>query len=254
MLIKAAINGMRTRGEHPLIPITPNHQAMEAKAAVEAGAGAIHVHICGRDGQESLKPDDIARSLEAIRSSCPDVPIGISTGAWIVPDLKKRLSLIKSWEKLPDFASVNMHEEGAVQVAKLLLDRGVGVEAGICDGQDAKIFVRSDIANKCLRVLIELAEESMPAALTTLELIEAVLNHVKLPRLLHGENVTAWELIKVAVAKGYDTRIGFEDVLTLPDGTYADGNASLIAVACQIAALDAVDLLNHYEGERNDST
>lgn len=239
MLIKAAINGMRTRAEHPLIPITPNQQAMEAKAAVEAGAGAIHVHICDRDGQESLKPDDIARSLEAIRSSCPDVPIGISTGAWIVPDLKKRLSLIKSWEKPPDFASVNMYEEGAVQVAKLLLDRGVGVEAGICNGQDVEIFVGSDIANKCLRVLIELAEENMPAALTTLELIEAVLNRVKLklPRLLHGENVTAWELVKVAVARGYDTRIGFEDVLTLPDGTYADGNASLIAAACQIAAV-----------------
>jgi uncharacterized protein (DUF849 family) len=212
---------------------------MEAKAAVEAGAGAIHIHICDRDGQESLNPDDIARSLEAIRSSCPDVPIGISTGAWIVPDLKKRLSLIKSWEKPPDFASVNMYEEGAVQVAKLLLDRGVGVEAGICNGQDVEIFVRSDIANKCLRVLIELAEENMPAALTTLELIEAVLNRVKLklPRLLHGENVTAWELVKVAVARGYDTRIGFEDVLTLPDGTYADGNASLIAAACQIAAV-----------------
>ena len=238
VLIKAAINGMRTRAEHPLIPITPNQQAMEAKSAVEAGAGAIHVHICGRNGQESLKPDDIARSLEAIRFSCPDLPIGISTGAWIVPDIKKRLSLIKSWEKLPDFASVNMHEEGAVQVAKLLLGRGVGVEAGICNGQAAEIFVRSDIANKCLRVLIELAEESMPAVLANLELIEAILNGVKLklPRLLHGENVAAWELIKLAVARHYDTRIGFEDVLTLPDGTYADGNASLIAAACQIAA------------------
>ena len=238
MLIKAAINGMRTRTEHPLIPITPNQQAMEAKAAIEAGAGAIHVHIYGRDGQESLKPDDIASSLEAIRSSCPDEPIGISTGAWIVPDLKERLSLIKSWEKLPDFASVNMYEEGAIQVAKLLLDRGVAVEAGICNAREAEIFVGSDIVDKCLRVLIELDEESMPAALTTLKLIEAVLNRVKLklPRLLHGENATAWELVKVAAARGYDTRIGFEDVLTLPDGTYADGNASLIAAACQIAA------------------
>ena len=131
-----------------------------------------------------------------------------------------------------------MHEEGAVQVAKLLLDRGVGVEAGLCNGQAAEIFVESDIANKCLRVLIELAEESMSAAFANLELIEAVLNRVKLklPRLLHGENVTAWEFVKVAVAKGYDTRIGFEDVLTLPNGAYADGNASLIAAACQIAA------------------
>ena len=238
MLIKAAINGMRTRVEHPSIPITPEQQALEAKAALQAGAGAIHVHIHGRDGKESLNPDDIGRSLKAIRSSCPDIPIGISTGAWIVPDLKKRLSLIKSWKKLPDFASVNMHEEGALQVAKLLLDRGVGVEAGISNGKAAEAFVTSDISNKSLRVIIEPAEESLPDALAALELIEAVLNRakLKLPRLLHGENATAWEFVKIAAARGYDTRIGFEDVLTLPDGTYADGNASLIAAACQIAS------------------
>ncbi len=237
MLIKAAINGMRSRAEHPFIPITPDQQAKEALSAVKAGAGAIHVHVCGPDGLESLKPHDIARSLEAIRSACPNVPIGISTGAWIVPDLKKRLSLIKSWENLPDFASVNMHEEGAVQVANHLLAKGVGVEAGLCNRQAAEIFVRSDIVNESLRILIELADDNMPAALSTLELIEAVLDRaeLKLPRLLHGENATAWELLKMAVARGYDTRIGFEDVLILPDGTYADGNASLIAAACKIA-------------------
>jgi uncharacterized protein (DUF849 family) len=53
--------------------------------------------------------------------------------------------------------------------------------------------------------------------------------------LLHGENAKAWELVKVPVARGYDTRIGFEDVLTLPDGTYADRNALLIANAFKIA-------------------
>lgn len=243
MLIKAAINGMRTREEHSGIPISPKQLAMEAKAAVEAGAGAIHVHVFDTDGRESLRAKDVAKTIDAIRSSCPNVPIGISTGAWIAPDLKKRISLIKSWEKLPDFASVNMHEDGAEQVAKLLIARSIGVEAGIWNKQAAETFVRSDMASKCLRVLIESIEDSLPSALANIKEIEAVLNHanVKLPRLLHGENVIAWELVKVAVSKGYDTRIGFEDVLTLPDGTYAEGNASLIAAVRQIAAIPQGD-------------
>ena len=54
MLIKAAINGTRTRAEHPAIPVTPEQQARQAKAAVEAGAGAIHVHVRQRDFSDRL--------------------------------------------------------------------------------------------------------------------------------------------------------------------------------------------------------
>ena len=64
MLIKAAMNGMRTRSEHPLIPITPDQQAREAAPAIKAGAGAIHVHVCGPNGAGSLKPDDVARGYD----------------------------------------------------------------------------------------------------------------------------------------------------------------------------------------------
>lgn len=49
MLIKAAINGARTRSEYPAVPITPSEQAEEAAVAVAAGAGAVHVHIRGSD-------------------------------------------------------------------------------------------------------------------------------------------------------------------------------------------------------------
>ena len=98
MLIKAAINGGRTRAEHPGVPLTPEAQAGEAAAAVAAGAGAIHVHARDSDGRESLALGDIARAVEAIRASCPGVPVGVSTGAWISPDTSGRLSLIKGWE------------------------------------------------------------------------------------------------------------------------------------------------------------
>jgi uncharacterized protein (DUF849 family) len=48
---------------------------------------------------------------------------------------------------------------------------------------------------------------------------------------LHGLNQTAWDLIDEAAARGYDTRVGFEDILTLPDGNQAPGNGALVAEA-----------------------
>ncbi len=231
MLLKVALNGTRTPADHPAIPMTPAQQAREAKLAVAAGAGAVHVHIRNAEGKESLAPDDLAATLPAIRAACPGVPVGISTGEWIVPDVPERLALISAWNVLPDFVSVNMDEPGAVDVAKLLLEKGVGVEAGVWDAKAGEILLESGLAGRCLRVLIEPGEE--PEAPATILEIEAILDKMEtpLPRLLHGSGATAWEFIKLAAERGYDTRVGFEDVLTLPDGSYAESNAALVAAA-----------------------
>ena len=68
--------------------------------------------------------------------------------------------------------------------------------------------------------------------------IEAALKAggVKLPLLLHGLDATAWELLDAAAARGYDTRVGFEDVLTLPSGAPAASNAELVAEAVRRAS------------------
>ncbi len=233
MLIKAAINGERTRGEHPAIPLEPDELAQAARESIAAGAGAIHFHARSKDGRESLYGSDVARALEAMRSAIPGAPLGVSTGAWILPDTRIRHETVARWSLLPDFASVNFKEEGAAALAELLLSRGIGVEAGLSDVRAADVFVASGLATGCLRVLLEPQEQVTEAALQTAESIGAVLDRagVTLPRLLHGLNRTAWVLIDIAAARGYDTRIGFEDVLALPDGESAISNGVLVAEA-----------------------
>jgi uncharacterized protein (DUF849 family) len=86
--------------------------------------------------------------------------VGVSSGAWIVPDVSLRLSFIRSWDVLPDFASVKIHEEGALRVIQLLLDKGVGVEARIWTAQAAETLLTSGLDNECLRILIEPAGQS----------------------------------------------------------------------------------------------
>ena len=257
MLIKAALNGGRTLAEHPAIPITPAELAASARGSVAAGAGAIHLHVRGPDGRESLDPADVAKALNAVRSAVPATPVGVSTGAWILRDAELRHEVVSRWKVLPDFASVNFKEEGALPLAELLLCRGIGVEVGLSDVEGTQVFVASGvqlshrqvvaemmlseadvflptgIGSRCLRVLLEPFESSTEAALKTLEQIEGMLDAagIDLPRVLHGLNETAWDLIDEAAARGYDTRVGFEDILTLPNGKQALGNAALVAEA-----------------------
>jgi uncharacterized protein (DUF849 family) len=234
-VIKAALNGGRTRAEHPRIPITPEELAASAEESVAAGAGAIHFHVRGADGRESLEPDDVARALSVVRAAIPGTPIGISTGAWILQNAELRHQLVSRWKVLPDFASVNFKEEGAQPLAELLLARGVPVEAGLSDLSGTQIFVKSGLATRCLRLLVEPFDGSKEAALKTLEEIESALDaaNVKLPFFFHGLNQTAWDLIDLAAARGYNTRVGFEDILTLPNGSVAPSNAALVSEAAR---------------------
>jgi len=259
MLIKATLNGGRTRAEHPAIPITAAELAISAKESVAAGAGAIHFHVRASDGRESLDPEDVAKALNAVRAAVPGTPVGVSTGAWILRDAQLRHEMVSRWKVLPDFASVNFKEEGALPLAELLLCRGVGVEVGLSDVtgtqvfvasgvqlshqqvvaelmlSEAEVFLPTGIGSRCLRVLLEPFEPSTEGALKTLDQIEGMLDAagVDLPRVLHGLNQTAWPLIDEAAARGYDTRVGFEDILTLPDGKLALGNFALVSEAAR---------------------
>jgi uncharacterized protein (DUF849 family) len=233
MLLKACLNGTRQPGEHPALPLSAEDLARDAQDAIAAGAGALHVHPRD-DGTETLAAHAVGAALIAIRAACPGTPVGVSTGAWILPDIARRVAIIRSWDVRPDFASVNFSEAGAVDVCAALLDLGVGVEAGIWSPGDARLLLASGLADRCVRVLIELVrEQTADDALATAQAIERVLDdaNIRAPRLLHGEEATAWPMLDYALPRGYDIRIGLEDTLILPDGRRARDNAQLVTAA-----------------------
>src|SRR5438034_10477965 len=117
ILVKACLNGSRTRDEHPQVASTPEELAADAGRAVAAGAGALHIHPRGADGAESVAGPVTDATVRAIRAACPGTPVGVTTGAWIEPDLEARLAKIGRWTERPDFASVNVYEAGAPEVA-----------------------------------------------------------------------------------------------------------------------------------------
>ena len=244
MLLKAAINGGRSKAEHAAVPVSPHEQAATVVECLKAGADAIHLHVRSssthdsvQSEKESLYAEDVARTLLAVQSVSSNARIGISTGAWILPDPTARMKAVEAWDVLPDFASVNFSEDGAVELAQLLLSRGVDVEAGLSDADAAEIFLKSGLAARCIRVLLEPQEHEMERALETVSAIEKVLESRPkelprlLPRLLHGTEATVWPMMDEAIKRGYDLRVGLEDTLVLPDGRMARDNSELVAEA-----------------------
>src|SRR5215212_7443146 len=153
MLLQAALNGPYTKADHPAMPITAAELAADARACVEAGARAIHMHPRDADGRESLAAEVIDQVVREVRAAC-GVPVGVSTGAWIEPDVEKRLALISAWTE-PDYASVNISEDGWQEVIRALRERGIGVEAGVWSVDDARALKESGLASDLTRSLIE---------------------------------------------------------------------------------------------------
>ncbi len=97
-----------------------------------------------------------------------------------------------------------------------------------------RLFRQSGLSDRCLRILIEPGQEPGNAK-AHLDDIESGLQEIQCPRLLHGFETSSWEFIALAARRGYDTRIDFEDTLTLPQGRRAKDNGELVAEAWNIA-------------------
>jgi len=240
--MKVCLNGGRSRGDHPAVPLTPAELAASAAAAVAAGAEAVHLHPRRADGGESLLPGDVAAAVTAVRLACPATPVGVSTGLWITGgDSAARRSAVAAWARLPaaarpDFASVNLSEAGWADLCGLLAWAGVAAEAGIFSLGDADQLAAAGQAIDWLRILVEITDAPVAKAAAA---ADEILDHLDglgatAPRLLHGEGPACWSLIAHAGRLGLPTRIGLEDAIAGPDGSTVEGNAELVELALQI--------------------
>ena len=88
------------------------------------------------------------------------------------------------------------------------------------------------------RVLVEPVDVSAGDAVALVDEIHAALDRLGLtaPRLQHGDGEATWVLLRDAIRRGIDTRIGLEDTVDGPDGARADGNEALVRAARALGA------------------
>ncbi len=230
MAVMACLNGGRTRAEHPAVPLSPAELAADAKAVRSAGAFAVHVHPTDRHGVQTVDAKACDAAVAAIRAAAPRLAIGVSTSAAINPDPFARAAALATWRQPPDFVSVNLSELGWMGVARAAVHAGIAIEAGLASPADAEELRRSSFAHQVLRALVEV-DGGADDARAIAELIPP-----GVAQLWHGSGARTWEVIAAAGAAGLDVRVGLEDVLELPDGSTAAGNADLVGAAVALIA------------------
>lgn len=236
MLLKVALNGARPKAENQNIPQTIEEIAARVKDVFNFGYSVFHIHCYNKQGIESLVPEDVEKLVTSVKQISPDIQIGISTGDWIEPDLKKRIQHINNWNVVPDFVSVNMIEDNVHDICNALIKKGVLIEAGLNELLAAEIFINSGIEPYCTRILIEPESEILDEAIKTVNEIENVLNNnnSRTRRLLHGFNAVSWPLLREARKRGYDSRMGMEDTIYDENGKMINSNLELIKAAHEI--------------------
>jgi uncharacterized protein (DUF849 family) len=107
-VLTCALNGVLTDPRQHHVPVTPEEMAREAKAAFDAGASIMHVHLRQQaPGKGHLPCWEVSVSREvqqAIREACPGVIINHTSGV-SGPNYSTALACIR--ETKPEIAACN---------------------------------------------------------------------------------------------------------------------------------------------------
>jgi uncharacterized protein (DUF849 family) len=154
----------------------------------------------------------------------------------MVLDPEERFRIVEAWEEMPDLVTANQGEPGIVALCESLLLRGVGIEAGLLSSEDAREFVRSGLADRCRRILIEPLDADPETAMQHAARMEGIVMSagIRVEQVHHGYDIACWAVNRRGLDRGHGIRTGLEDVTLLPDGTPAGDNAELVAAAARL--------------------
>lgn len=265
LIIQASLNGVRGRQENPNIPFSPEEVAAEARRCTDAGASIIHVHARHADGRQSYQCEWYAEALAAIRRET-DVLINVTTAREPERPVDDVVRYLNGPPEPVDAICLNagpiaVHRVGADGVRRTTVvpnsfadmqallevcrDRGIAAEPAVLDSGHLSTLVAM-IDDGLLpipdQLLLEFSSgygdgfQFMPASDRSYSYARDCLADV-LPRcrvLAHGIDATAHSIARRAVADGAHVRIGFEDTVTLEDGSLARSSADLVARVADI--------------------
>jgi uncharacterized protein (DUF849 family) len=238
-MLQAALNGPFPKADHPAVPIDAPELADDARSFAAAGARSVHLHPRDASGAERADAEVVDEVVRQVRAA-GRLEVSVTSGAWIQPDLDRRLDSIHRWRE-PDAATVNMSDEGTSAVTEALLAADVGIEAGIWTVAAAERLAESGLGARVRRVVIEPVDVRAADAVGLVSEIHDALDDLGLrePRLQHGDGEATSILIRDAIAPGIATRVGLEDTFFEPDGVRITGAALAEAARALGAGADA---------------
>ncbi len=262
-ILSCALTGVLTDPRQHPVPVTPAQMAAEARAAVDAGASILHVHLRrqepGKGHLPSWEPEVADAVCSAIRAACPEVILNLSTGV-IGADLSGPLACIRRVR--PEIAACNagslnylkLRDDGSWAWPPLLFDNPVAkvqqllaamAECGVrpefeCFDvgivRSVELYRRAGLFDGVpgLNFVMGVAS-GMPCDAELLALLPryAPANAVWQTTLIGRSEI--WPVHQRSAELGGMLRTGLEDTFYLPDGQRAAGNGALIDALARCA-------------------
>lgn len=264
LIITAAICGAEVLKEHnPAVPYTIDEIVRESKAAYEAGASIIHLHVRWDDGTPTQDKGRFKAAIDAIRAAIPDVIIQPSTGGAVGMTNDERLQPL---ELNPEMATLDCGtlnfggddifvntENTIIYFAERMNERGVKPELEVFDKSmidmalrlHKKGYIRKpmhfDLVQGVnggiggeLRDFLFLRESLPPDATYTVA----------------GVGRYEFPLATAAIIDGGHVRVGLEDNVYISKGVLAKSNGELVEKVVRMAKELGREIANPHEARQ----
>ena len=273
-ILTCALTGVLTDPKQHPVPVTPAQMAAEAKAAFEAGASIMHVHIRrqeeGMGHMPSWDPDVVWEVTEAIRAACPGVIINLTTGV-VGKDIAGPLACIRRVR--PEIAACNagtlnylkirsdgrwawppMVFDNPVDKVKAFLDvmheTGTMPEFECFDVgivRSVAMFKKAGMTDHLDYNFVMGVDSGMPADAELLGWLRKQIDpSVTWQSTLIGRQ-EIWPVHQATADLGGMLRTGLEDTFYLPDGSRASGNGAPIDALARCARQAGRDIASPAE-------
>jgi 3-keto-5-aminohexanoate cleavage enzyme len=262
-ILTCALTGVLTDpAQHP-VPVTPAQMAAEARAAFDAGASIMHVHLrqqgAGRGHLPSWDPAVAAEVCDAIRAACPGVIINLTTGV-VGPDISGPAACIRRVR--PEIAACNA---GSLNYLKIKANGEWAWKPMVFDNPVEKVQAMLDVMHECgthpefecfdvgiVRSVAMYQQAGMIDGVPEVNFVMGVASGMPcdadllalLPRWMPMGAVwqttligrqEIWPVHRKTAELGGMLRSGLEDTFYLPNGERARGNGELIDALARCA-------------------
>jgi 3-keto-5-aminohexanoate cleavage enzyme len=246
-VITCALTGpIATRDDNPNLPITPEEIAEAARAAHDAGAAVVHVHLRDGQGRPTADVEIAKRTVALIQESCAAL-VQLSTGVGLTVPFGEREKLVEARPRMASLNPCSMSfatgefrnpPDGVRRLAARMLELGIKPELEIYDTGHLDValaLVEEGLVEEPLSFSIVMGVRGgMPATPTALvELVNRLPAGAVWQAIAVGRANLA--LTAIGLAMGGNARTGMEDTLMLRRGVPATSNAELVERLVSVA-------------------
>lgn len=249
LIITAAICGAEvTKEQNPAVPYTVEEIVREAKAAYDAGAAIVHLHVRWDDGTPTQDRERFRVCMDAIRAECPDVIILPSTGGAVGMSAEERLGPTELFPEMAtlDCGTCNFGDEVFENTmpmlrtfGKRMLENNIKPECECFEKGHVTTALtlakQGHIIGDAMQFNFVLGVPGCTPA--TVEDLCWLVSGIPADATwtVTGIGRSNFSLAAAAIAMGGNVRTGFEDTLYLSKGCLAKSNGEMVAKVVRLA-------------------